>query len=419
MGIRRRCGADRAAGDGGSLVGDVASAESGIQTGLPLARKLEGKAGEHIELPRVREQSGLVGSAGNGGVHLALGKGAGQVERQHITERLHAVQIQAVPLRAGIDVVRPDRDVPGKVLVDRGEVGLLQELVAGHQVATLPRPAGRLRCLVLVHAAAGDAAVAQRGFIAGEIAAQDDVDHTADGVGAVDGRGAIGEDLHALDGTQRNQRDVDVLIAVRGGHAVAVDQRQRGARAEATQVDGGALAEVVAGIAVDAEVADVGAVGTTAEVLRQLLEELLQRGHPGSINGLPVDHDDRGGAAANGIADVAANDHHLVQRGGIGSPVALDRTAGSAGILRHCRRVELQSGGQAGDHQCRRPGGGCVVHAPVHRSHRMLVCGTSHRAFNRYDIAYHSRCATISCCAEGRRQAHRHTGATAPMPDRR
>ncbi|KAG1168427.1 hypothetical protein G6F35_017462 [Rhizopus arrhizus] len=80
---------------------------------------------------------------------------------------------------------------------------------------------------------------------AGEIPAQNDVDHTADGVGAVDGRGTIGKDLHALDGTQRNQRDVDVLIAVRGGHTVAVDQRQRGARSEAAQVDGSALAAVV------------------------------------------------------------------------------------------------------------------------------------------------------------------------------
>ncbi|KAG1253667.1 hypothetical protein G6F65_017369 [Rhizopus arrhizus] len=204
-------------------------------------------------------------------------------------------------------------------------------------------------------------------------------------------------------------RDVDVLIAVRGGHTVAVDQRQRGARSEAAQVDGSALAEVVAGVAVDAEVADIGAVGAATEVLRQLLEELLQRGHPASINGLPVDHDDRGGTAANGVADVAANDHHLVQRGGFGSPVDLGMAGGSAGVLRHCRSVELECGGQAGDHQRRRPGGGCVVHAPVHRSHRMLVCGTSHRALNGDVISYHSGCATLLAVArgEGRRTATR------------
>ncbi|KAG1249255.1 hypothetical protein G6F65_019194 [Rhizopus arrhizus] len=142
--IRRRCGADRTARDGGSLVGDVAPAESGIQACLPLARKLKGKAGEHIELPRMREQAGFVGGSGNGGVHLAPGKGAGQVERQHIAEFLLAIQVQAVPLRSGIDVVRPDCNVPGKVLVYRSEVGLLQELVAGHQMAPLPGPAGGL-----------------------------------------------------------------------------------------------------------------------------------------------------------------------------------------------------------------------------------------------------------------------------------
>jgi hypothetical protein len=100
--IRRRRRADRAAGDGRALVGDLVPAESGVQARLPLARKLQGQACENVELLRVREQPGFVGRAGDGGVHLALGERAGEIQRQHIAELLHAIDIQAVPLRSRI-----------------------------------------------------------------------------------------------------------------------------------------------------------------------------------------------------------------------------------------------------------------------------------------------------------------------------
>ena len=41
---------------------------------------------------------------------------------------------------------------------------------------------------------------------AGELLAQDHVDHARDGVGAVDGRRAVLQDLDALDGVERDLR---------------------------------------------------------------------------------------------------------------------------------------------------------------------------------------------------------------------
>ena len=68
-------------------------------------------------------------------------------------------------------------------------------------------------------------------FAALEILAQDDVDHAGDGVGTVDGRGAILEDFDALDGGGGNGVDVgEVLLGAVGqavfGDALAVDQDQ-------------------------------------------------------------------------------------------------------------------------------------------------------------------------------------------------
>src|SRR5690606_18811429 len=79
-------------------------------------------------------------------------------------------------------------------------------------------------------------AVTQLGAV--EVLAQDDVDHTADGVGTVHRGGTVGEDLDALHGGQRNGVHVG---AVRGRHRVgrcttAVDQQQAAARTQAVEV---------------------------------------------------------------------------------------------------------------------------------------------------------------------------------------
>src|SRR5690606_23057804 len=82
---------------------------------------------------------------------------------------------------------------------------------------------------------------------AGEVRAQDDVDHAGDGVRTVDGRGAVLEHVDALHRVQRDGAQVgEHLLAVVGqaigGHAPAVQQDQGAAGAEAAQRDAGAAA---------------------------------------------------------------------------------------------------------------------------------------------------------------------------------
>src|SRR5690606_34880468 len=68
---------------------------------------------------------------------------------------------------------------------------------------------------------------AQGDLDAAEVLAGDDVDHAADRVGAVDGRGAVGQDLDALHRSQRDRVQVLALAHHRGGRgATAVDQDQ-------------------------------------------------------------------------------------------------------------------------------------------------------------------------------------------------
>ncbi|MNV27973.1 hypothetical protein D3C71_1191440 [compost metagenome] len=87
------------------------------------------------------------------------------------------------------------------------------------------------------------------GFRAVEVLAQDDVDHTGDGVRAVNGRGAVLQDFNALDCSGRNGVEVDrAAQAGATNPTTTIDQDQRAARTQITQVDTGfAVAAVVVG----------------------------------------------------------------------------------------------------------------------------------------------------------------------------
>src|SRR5690606_33781567 len=104
-----------------------------------------------------------------------------------------------------------------------------------------------------VAAAAGGGAHARGDQVAFVVGAHDDVDHARDRVRTVDGRGAAGQDLDALDGRGRDRVEVHrVRLAVVGqrvvGGAAAVDQHQLVTRAEATQVEeAGVRGEAVLG----------------------------------------------------------------------------------------------------------------------------------------------------------------------------
>jgi hypothetical protein len=120
---------------------------------------------------------------------------------------------------------------------------------------------------------------------AGEVLAQDDVHHAGQGIGTVHGRRAILQDFNALDRFQRDVREVrEDLLEVVGtgilGEATAVQQHERGARAQAAQRDGrGARGEAVAEAggqrahAVDGQGLQVFGEGRLAGVLDVLARE--------------------------------------------------------------------------------------------------------------------------------------------------
>src|SRR5207247_3890127 len=100
--------------------------------------------------------------------------------------------------------------------------------------------------------------------------AGDDVDHAGDGVGSVDGRGAVLEDFDALDrlGGDGVQVDRGGSAEPAGHHAPSVDQDQGAGDAEAAQVDlGGAVGVVVDAAGVDLEVGGVALLGQGLQVV--------------------------------------------------------------------------------------------------------------------------------------------------------
>ena len=94
-----------------------------------------------------------------------------------------------------------------------------------------------------------------------EVVLEDEVQRARDGVRAINGRGAAGDDVDPLQEGGRDARDVDDAVDVVGGDALAVDQDQVAVGAEAPQVDrrhaGGAVVDrvAVAGLG-DGQVAD-------------------------------------------------------------------------------------------------------------------------------------------------------------------
>ena len=73
-----------------------------------------------------------------------------------------------------------------------------------------------------------------------EVLAQDDVDHTTDGVRAINGRCAVGQDLDALNGRHRDRVHVNgVADCRRFGNSAAINQDQCAGATNATQVNTG------------------------------------------------------------------------------------------------------------------------------------------------------------------------------------
>src|SRR5262249_40675831 len=116
----------------------------------------------------------------------------------------------------------------------------------------------------------GDA-VLRRNFHALVVVLEDEVHDAGHGVRTVHGRGAAGDDVHALDETGRNGADVNDARGRRGGNALAVDEDQGAVRAEAAQVEG---REVFTALVV-----------RRAGVARDQLGKVVQKGFDGDRTG--------------------------------------------------------------------------------------------------------------------------------------
>jgi hypothetical protein len=115
--------------------------------------------------------------------------------------------------------------------------------------------------------------------------AHDDIDHPADRVRAIDRRGAVGEDVHPLDGRQRQARDVGEIGHQAGpGDTTTVDQDEGRVGAQAPQVDARRAAGVVAG-GVGANAAGPIA-GRAGKRLGQGGQGVGDRAIPAAIDGL-------------------------------------------------------------------------------------------------------------------------------------
>jgi len=155
-----------------------------------------------------------------------------------------------------------------------------------------------------------------------------EVDHAADGVRAVHGRGAVRQDLDALDGRQGNL----VQVLRRGGEgglgdAAAVHQHQRAVRAQAAQVDFRQRLGRAARLRL--EVAE----RREGDVAHQLSHGHLSAG----LDGGTVDHGH--GQSAFGLGTLQARTRHfdpLVVAGGLLCVDARDQHGTAQGQQRGC-----------------------------------------------------------------------------------
>ncbi len=174
-----------------------------------------------------------------------------------------------------------------------------------------------------------------------EVAAQDDVDHAGDGIGAIDCRGAVLEHFHALDGIERNGAQVgeDLLAVVGqavGGHAAAVQQDQGRARAQAAQRNAGATT----GKAVAEGLGDgAGAISG------QGLQVFGNRGLAGAVDFLAGYYLHRRRRFSVGARNVRTGDRDAVQVGGL---VLREGGGGSRGA----NQQQGAAGKDMGDGRC-------------------------------------------------------------------
>jgi len=213
-------------------------------------------------------------------------------------------------------------------------------------------------------------AIGRLGDGAGEVVAQDDVDHAGDGIRAIDGRGAVLQHLHPLDRVHRDHAEVgEHLLAIVGQavgrHAAAIEQHQGRCRAEAAQRDAGAAAGEAG-----AEALGDGA----GAVAGQGLQVLADGGLAGAVDLLAGDHLHRRSGLGGDPWDVGTGDGDAVEVGGLFIRSAL-RECGRGGDGQRGRDQQQarEAGGNAGAETVRAAGG-----LPMGRMfHSLLSKGTA------------------------------------------
>ena len=194
----------------------------------------------------LRRGNGQAGAAGQG--HVIVGDGVADQACRRGIRIVVAIDVAAGEL--GVDRIAIRTQVGlaypfavGAVLVHQhvrfGVFGVDDEVVFVRVQVALAE--GQRGAVLLGVAVAGNARVAFQGQ-AFEVLAQDDVDDAGDGVRAVGRRGAILENLDALDDLHRHGGQVGkALLAVIGArerrHAPAIEQHQGRGGAQAAQRD--------------------------------------------------------------------------------------------------------------------------------------------------------------------------------------
>ena len=136
--------------------------------------------------------------------------------------------------------------------------------------------------------------------------AEDDVDHSGDGVRSIDRRGAVLQHLDALDrgvgdGVQVGRR---VCARAARNHAAAVDEHQRAGRAEAAECDADRAVVPVVHLRVDG-----------VALLRQRLEEIADGDAAGGLDLIAADDGDGRRRVQVFAADAGSSDDDLFARG--------------------------------------------------------------------------------------------------------
>ena len=186
-----------------------------------------------------------------------------------------------------------------------------------------------------------------------EVASGDEVDHAADGLGAVGRRRAVLKNLNAADGGLRDEVQVGAAALERGlgavGQAPAVHQAERTPGAEAAQVDRGRAGAAVVAV----RFAQARGRGC------QRLDQLQRRWRALLFQGLTAEHIHWQGAVFRCAGDEGAGDDNLADAGagrglrGLGRSAlrqskrqrdSQDRAAAEISALQHVGFLPLMGG---------------------------------------------------------------------------